>query len=82
VAVEAVGVGLLPSAHAMEDAPFILDKKRDSSFLFLGRLGQHGMQPFRMEFTEKDVEDLHRCTDATRWPAEPWAPPRQVVARQ
>ena len=27
------------------------------------------MQPFRMEFTIKDVEDLHRRLDSTRWPA-------------
>jgi len=40
-----------------------------------------------MEFTKKDIEDQRRGsvgvpTSYAGFPAEPWAPPRQVVARQ
>jgi pimeloyl-ACP methyl ester carboxylesterase len=30
------------------------------------------MRPFRIEFTKKDLEDLHRRLDATRWPMLPF----------
>jgi pimeloyl-ACP methyl ester carboxylesterase len=30
------------------------------------------MRPFRIEYTKKDVEDLHRRLDSTRWPILPF----------
>ena len=30
------------------------------------------IQPFRIEYTKKDVEDLHRRLDSTRWPVLPF----------
>jgi pimeloyl-ACP methyl ester carboxylesterase len=30
------------------------------------------MRPFRVEYTKKDVDDLHRRLDATRWPCIPF----------
>jgi pimeloyl-ACP methyl ester carboxylesterase len=30
------------------------------------------MQPFRIEYTKKDIEDLHRRLDFTRWPPLPF----------
>jgi epoxide hydrolase len=30
------------------------------------------MRPFRIEFTKKDLEDLHRRLDSTRWPTLPF----------
>jgi pimeloyl-ACP methyl ester carboxylesterase len=31
-----------------------------------------GLQPFQMNFTKKDLEDLHRRLDAARWPMLPF----------
>jgi epoxide hydrolase len=30
------------------------------------------MLPFRIEFTQRAIDDLHRRIDATRWPEVPW----------
>ncbi|MBN1102872.1 MAG: epoxide hydrolase N-terminal domain-containing protein [Deltaproteobacteria bacterium] len=30
------------------------------------------MDAFRIEYTQQEVEDLHRRLDATRWPAIPF----------
>ena len=31
-----------------------------------------GLQPFRIDYTKKDIEDLHRRLDSTRWPILPF----------
>ncbi|MCK4792234.1 MAG: epoxide hydrolase N-terminal domain-containing protein [Desulfobacteraceae bacterium] len=30
------------------------------------------MQPFRIKYTEREIDDLHRRLDATRWPTMPF----------